>query len=159
MKEKSLLQELESKFPQLEGKAVIQRARRIFVDVPHDSFYEVFDFSVKNLGCTMLCTLTGIDEDVMLAVIYNLGRDDGILINLIVRVPKEAPILKSVSSYFPNAVLYERELVDLFGMKVEGLPEGYRYPLPDNWPEGQFPLRKDWKQNHDNAGKEVQSDV
>jgi Ni,Fe-hydrogenase III component G len=28
---------------------------------------------------------------------------------------------------------------------VTGLPEGSRYPLPDNWPEGQYPLRKDWK--------------
>jgi Ni,Fe-hydrogenase III component G len=34
--------------------------------------------------------------------------------------------------------------MDLLGIKVEGLPEGRRYPLPDNWPQGQYPLRKDW---------------
>jgi Ni,Fe-hydrogenase III component G len=28
---------------------------------------------------------------------------------------------------------------------VEGLPAGNRYPLTDDWPADQFPLRKDWK--------------
>ena len=35
----------------------------------------------------------------------------------------------------------------MFGIKVEGLPEGERYPLPDGWPEGQYPLRKDWNKD------------
>ncbi|MDD5432403.1 MAG: NADH-quinone oxidoreductase subunit C, partial [Candidatus Omnitrophica bacterium] len=52
---------------------------------------------------------------------------------------------KSVISYFPGAEIYEREVVDLFGAKVEGLPPGNRYPLTDDWPTDQFPLRKDWK--------------
>jgi len=39
--------------------------------------------------------------------------------------------------------------MDLFGAKVEGLPEGPRYPLPDDWPKNQFPLRKDWKPDSD----------
>jgi Ni,Fe-hydrogenase III component G len=32
----------------------------------------------------------------------------------------------------------------MLGVNVEGLPEGKRYPLPDDWPDGQYPLRKDW---------------
>ena len=47
---------------------------------------------------------------------------------------------------FPAAEIYERELIDLLGAKVAGLPEGKRYPLPDDWPAGEYPLRKDWKQ-------------
>jgi Ni,Fe-hydrogenase III component G len=46
---------------------------------------------------------------------------------------------------FVGAEIYERELVDLLGVKVEGLPSGNRYPLMDDWPKDQFPLRKDWK--------------
>ena len=46
---------------------------------------------------------------------------------------------------FSNAEYYEKELVDLLGFRVEGLPPGPRYPLPDDWPEGQYPLRKEWK--------------
>ena len=67
------------------------------------------------------------------------------MLNLKTTVPKDKPVIKTVTDYFKQAVLYERELEDLLGMKVEGLPEGRRYPLPDNWPVGDHPLRKDWK--------------
>ena len=60
-------------------------------------------------------------------------------------VPKDEPVLQTVTGYFPAAELYEREMVDLLGMQVQGLPPGTRYPLPDGWPAGQYPLRKDWK--------------
>jgi hypothetical protein len=29
---------------------------------------------------------------------------------------------------------------------VEGLVPGVRYPLPEDWPQGDHPLLKDWKQ-------------
>jgi membrane-bound hydrogenase subunit beta len=35
--------------------------------------------------------------------------------------------------------------MDLLGIQVEGIPPGRHYPLPEGWPEGQYPLRKDWK--------------
>ena len=35
----------------------------------------------------------------------------------------------------------------MLGIKVEGLVPGRRYPLPDDWPKGQYPLRKDWDQS------------
>ncbi len=54
-------------------------------------------------------------------------------------------MLKTITDYFSSAEIYERELVDLLGVRVEGLKEGKRYPLPDDWPAGQYPLRKDWK--------------
>jgi Ni,Fe-hydrogenase III component G len=60
--------------------------------------------------------------------------------------PKSNPVIKTITNYFPAAHIYERELEDMFGAKVEGLTPGHRYPLPDGWPVGQYPLRKDWKQ-------------
>ncbi|MDD5594820.1 MAG: NADH-quinone oxidoreductase subunit C, partial [Candidatus Omnitrophica bacterium] len=65
--------------------------------------------------------------------------------NLKVSVPKENPVIKSIIGIFPGAEIYERELIDLFGAKVEGLPEGNRYPLTDDWPKDEYPLRKDWR--------------
>ncbi len=62
-----------------------------------------------------------------------------------VRVPRGKPALQTVTGRFPGGADYERELVDLLGFEVTGLPPGRRYPLPDDWPVDQKPLRKDWQ--------------
>jgi Ni,Fe-hydrogenase III component G len=144
-KEEEIQQELVKNFNFLEGKIRIQKVRRIFVDVPTDKFEEVLKFLMNKIAFNILCTMTGLDEGITLGFIYHLARKDGIVINVKISVPKDNPKIKTIIDYFPAAVIYEREVVDLFGAKVEGLPEGSRYPLPDGWPEGQYPLRKDWK--------------
>jgi Ni,Fe-hydrogenase III component G len=56
------------------------------------------------------------------------------------------PVFKSITDSFANAEIYEREIMDLLGATVEGLAPSFRYPLTDDWPSDQFPLRKSWKQ-------------
>ncbi|MGB9006057.1 MAG: NADH-quinone oxidoreductase subunit C, partial [Candidatus Aminicenantales bacterium] len=55
------------------------------------------------------------------------------------------PHLPSICSVIPGAVFYERELQDMFGIVVDNIPDPRRLVLPDDWPEQNFPLRKDWK--------------
>lgn len=142
--EENILADLGAKFAFLQGKMRIARARRIFIDVPVEHFWEVFKHLYADLKFTGLTTITGMDQGANLAAMYHLARESGILMNMSVAVPKERPVLQTITSYFPAADCYERELIDLLGMVVEGLPEGARYPLPDGWPKGQYPLRKDW---------------
>jgi Ni,Fe-hydrogenase III component G len=143
--EENITQQLLTKFSYLQDKIKIQRPRRILFEVDYQNFPQVFDYVVRELNFSHLCTITGLDEQDKLSFIYHLAKDSGILLNLKTSVPKENPVLKTVINYFSGAEIYERELVDLFGVKVEGLPEGNRYPLTDDWPKDKFPLRKDWK--------------
>lgn len=144
--EENLKKELMERFAFLgENDVRIQRPGRIFVEVKIEKFAEVFDYAVRQMKFSHLCTITGFDEKESLAFMYHLTQGPGPLINIKTSVPKGNPVIKSVTPYFPGADCYERELVDLFGAKVEGLSSGYRYPLPDDWPEGQHPLLKDWK--------------
>jgi len=138
-------QELAAKFPFMADTIVIKRERRIFAEVPADRFMQVFSHAATSMGFTHLCTMTGLDEGENLAFVYHLARPDGTLLNLKLAVPKTAPVIKTVTHLFPGGIMYEREVVDILGVRVEGLPPGKRYPLPDNWPAGQYPLRKDWK--------------
>jgi membrane-bound hydrogenase subunit beta len=137
-------QELINNFDFPEGSIKLPKERRIFVDVSMDKFEEVLKFLMDKIHFDTLCTITGLDYGDSLGVIYHLTRQDGIVINVKTGVPKDNPVVKTIMDYFPAAEFYERELVDLLGAKVEGLPEGSRYPLPDGWPDGQYPLRKDW---------------
>lgn len=153
--EEKIKRQLIERFKYLTDKIAVQRIRRIFADVPADSFVEVFDYAVDKLGFVILATITGLDEGPTLGAIYHLARESGIILNLHISVPKDKPVIKTISARFPAADAYERELVDLLGMQVEGLPVGNRYPLPDNWPAGQYPLRKDWSPEQAAAKKEV----
>jgi len=123
------------------------RDRRIFVDLEQGSFRPVFEHAVNDLGFKFLSAITGLDEGASFGVIYHMSGRGGIALNLKFNFPKDNPSIKTVTDYFMAADIYERELIDLFGIKVEGLPEGRHYPLPDDWPKGQYPLRKDWRQN------------
>lgn len=136
---------LEARLPFLAGKVTAPRARRLFTEAPAGALLELVEVLVSELGFDRLSAITGLDDRTALAVLYSLSRPDGTVLSVKVSVPRDAPVLPSVTGRFPGAANYERELVDLLGFAVEGLPPGKRYPLPDDWPEDQKPLRKDWK--------------
>jgi Ni,Fe-hydrogenase III component G len=144
-KEEEIRQGLIENFNIAEEKAWVPKLKRVFVEANIEDFKKVLEYLMKDNNFDTLCTITGLDYGESIGMIYHLTRQDGIVVNLKTSVPKENPVIQSIINYFPAAELYEREVVDLLGARVEGLPEGSRYPLPDGWPEGQYPLRKDWK--------------
>ena len=145
-REEDVKQSLIKQFNLPEETIRIPRPRRIFLEIDREKFKEVFDFAVKELKFAILLTITGLDEQDRFSIIYHLAQESGAILNIKTSIPRDNPTLKTITPDFSNADIYERELADLFGIKVEGLPPGNRYPLPDTWPENQYPLRKDWKQ-------------
>lgn len=143
--EEKIKKELSDRFGFSTEQISIVRERRISIEVPYDQFRRVFEHAVNGMEFRHLCTITGLDEGDTLAFIYHLARANGAILSLKTRVPKANPVLQTILDIFPGGLIYERELVDLLGVRVEGLPEGNRYPLPEGWPDGQYPLRKDWK--------------
>jgi NADH-quinone oxidoreductase subunit C len=63
-------------------------------------------------------------------------------VRLKVRLSGEMPALESVTSVWPGANYFEREVFDLFGVRFSGHPYLRRLLMPENW-EG-YPLRKDY---------------
>lgn len=142
--EQAVQSELVAKFPFLQDKIRVARERRLWAQMQGENFAAVFE-AAQAMGFTYLATITGLDEGDNLTAVYHMARPTGMMLSLRVSVPKSNPVLESICRRFPAAECYERELVDLLGMKVQGLPQGPRYPLPDGWPDGQYPLRKDWR--------------
>jgi NADH-quinone oxidoreductase subunit C len=70
-------------------------------------------------------------ERIRLRVLLNDTNQDG-----------EAPSVESITSIWPAANFYEREVFDLFGIRFEGHPDLRRIMMPDEW-QG-HPLRKDY---------------
>ncbi len=152
--ENKIMEELTGKFDYLKGAVTVKRERRIFADVPADKIGDVFDYVVKNMQFLNLSAITGLDENSVFGIVYHLNKKGKTVLSLKITVPRENPAINTVTGYFPSADAYERELIDLLGIKVEGLSQGHHYPLPDNWPAGEYPLRKDWKESACDAPKE-----
>ena len=141
---RALAADLQAKFSLREGAITVQRATRLWVEVDRGIFEPVFDFLVKGAGFSILCTITGLDLGEDLGLIYHLARDGGIMANVKTRVPK-AQSMRTVTPWFPGAAIYESEVEDLLGARFDGKPEMPRYPLPEDWPQGDHPLLKNWK--------------
>jgi len=63
-------------------------------------------------------------------------------VRLKVRLSGDNPAVESVTSVWPAANFFEREVFDLFGIRFTGHPYLRRIQMPENW-EG-YPLRKDY---------------
>lgn len=142
--EQELSAELVAAFPELEGKVRVQRERRVWAEVEYASFRKIFEAVVKDMGFSILCIITGLDEGENLGFIYHVADLGGTVLNLHTLSRKDGPGIATISDLFPAAHIYERELSDLFGATIDGLAPGNRYPLPDGWPEGQHPLLKNF---------------
>jgi NADH-quinone oxidoreductase subunit C len=63
-------------------------------------------------------------------------------VRLKVRLNSSNPVVESLTSIWPGANFFEREVFDLFGVRFSGHPYLRRILMPEDW-EG-YPLRKDY---------------
>jgi len=76
--------------------------------------------------------------------IFSLDKEK-IFVILRASVPEGRETIAAITPEVPAAAWAEREMQDLLGVKAEGHPDPRRLVLPDGWPEGVYPLRKDVK--------------
>ena len=122
----------------------IPRPRRIFIQVAENAFRKAIRYITEKMDFTHISTITGVDMREEIEVIYHLNRDGKIELSLKVRVPKDEPVLPTISDLMPGAILYEREVHDLLGVTFENHPDLSPLVLPEEWPHGVYPLRKEW---------------
>ncbi|HID25088.1 MAG TPA: NADH-quinone oxidoreductase subunit C [Thermoplasmata archaeon] len=97
-----------------------------------------------------LAIISGNDLGKTIELIYHLTIYYGspfqeILINISVELPKEKPTIPTITDIIPGALITEREKQEMLGVKIEGIPDTRRIFLPDDFPEGVYPWRKDEK--------------
>lgn len=99
---------------------------------------------VKRLG--YLSAIVGLDlgEAVNeIEVVYYFCPESAV-IALRIRVPRQGGSLPSLHEIIPSAEVFERELREMFGIEITGMQTAEHLYLPDDWPDGVYPLRKDF---------------
>ena len=72
--------------------------------------------------------------------LFSIPKKDRV--RLKVRLDGSSPVIESLTSVWPGANYFEREIFDLFGVRFTGHPYLRRLLMPEDW-EG-YPLRKDY---------------
>jgi ech hydrogenase subunit E len=93
-----------------------------------------------------LTSITGLDPGIdtgEIEVIYHFRRRAAV-VGLRLRTPRDSASVPTICGIIPSASLFEREVREMFGLTVVGTPHPRKLLLPDDWPEGVFPLRKDF---------------
>ncbi len=60
-------------------------------------------------------------------------------------LPYSRATIPTVCDMIPSATLYERELMEMFGVIVENTPNPDKLLLPDDWPDSVYPMRKSYQ--------------
>jgi len=77
--------------------------------------------------------------------IYYGERFKEISINLTTCLPKENLRIPTITDLIPGAQTAEREIIEMFGIKVEGLPDSPNLFLPKDFAKDTYPFRRDEK--------------
>jgi len=138
---------LRAKFGQAILEESWQKSDQVTLTVDRNYLPEAVEMTYYQQG-GWLSSVVGSDERSIngnFAVYYVLSMEKTEKSWVVIKtlVPPYDPEFPSVTAKVPAAVWYERDVRDLFGLNPVGIPDARRLTLPDDWPEGVHPLRKD----------------
>ncbi len=122
---------------------------RLDIYLPAERIVEAVRAMV-NAGGWHLSAITGLDvpqsagSEGSIEILYHFCQGAAV-VTLRIMVPYGLPEAPSICSVIPAATLYERELIEMFGVILDGTPVRDRLLLPDDWPDWVYPLRKSFK--------------
>jgi len=118
--------------------------RRIFLKVDKKDLVEAVQRLKQGLDYNFLSTISGLDKGEVFEVLYHFTNEFAVL-TVRTTTSRNDPKIPTITGVIPGAILYERELQDMFGLVIENIPDPRPLVLPDDWPANVYPLRKDWK--------------
>ena len=140
------LNQIKEKFGSALLRADLPDDRHLFAFVERTAIKALCKYLFRDLDARYIISI-GVDDRPFsgaFLVAHNFSFDkDHVLCSFLVSVPPDDPKIDSITNEVPAASWAEREMRDLVGIE----PIGHCYPkrlvLPDGWPNGLYPLRKD----------------
>jgi len=150
--ENEIVDALKKKFGDKLLQAEVQQERRITAKVADPDQLEVFSYAMEKWNAWHLIAISSIDKpDGVIAAVYHFDIRPpfegvtAITLNLEVDcADRKDAKLTSACSVIPGAEFFEREAHDLMGIVFVDNPNLERLILPDDFPDGVYPLRKDF---------------
>jgi len=140
-----LIEKVHGRFGDRILKTEKRSAKRVYVDIYPKDIVDVTRFLFKDLGLRFNIA-SGVDDFDGLEILYHFSCDPS---NFVVTVralikDKENPHIDTITTVTRAAWWIEREIHELFGVEFDGNRDLRPLLLPDDWPKGVYPLRKNF---------------
>lgn len=123
----------------------VRSSRRAFVHVGPRDVLDIARLMFETLGARLL-TATGVDTPTAMELLYHWALDGlGFVITVRIHLHREHPEIDSIAAICPAAEWIEREIWELLGVQFRNHPDPRHLLLGDDWPEGKYPLRRDYE--------------
>lgn len=120
-------------------------AMRVFIALAPDDVPEISHLMLDELEARFQVA-TGVDTPAAIEVMYHWALDSiGCLVTLRTRLDRLDPEIESIAPFCRAAEWIEREMWELLGIRFRNHPDMRHLLLADDWPEGQYPLRRDYR--------------
>ncbi len=151
MTREEILKDLRERFKEDIVDFFDKSPKRIYIEIKPESIVKVANYIFKDLGARFNIA-SGVDVRYHMEILYHFTIEEiNLLISLRVKLPKSNLEIDSLSSTIEATNWIEREIHELLGINFKGHPDLRRLLLSDQWPEGVYPLRHDYKEWDKNA--------
>ncbi len=151
MTREEVLCDLRKKFKDDIVEILDKCSKKVYIEIKQESLVKVASYIFKDLKARFN-TASGVDMRNHMEILYHfLIEDINLLISLRVKLQKPKLEIDSLVPVFEGANWIEREMHEILGINFKGHPDLKRLLLPDDWPDGIYPLRRDYKEWDKNA--------
>ena len=119
---------------------------RVYIEIKPDALVPMTLYISRDVGARFNIA-SGVDTRQCFEILYHFTVEEiNLLISLRIKLSKENPVIDALAPYFEGANWIEREMHEMFGIDFKGHPDLSRLLLPDEWPEGVYPLRREYQE-------------
>ena len=146
MNKKKVLKDIKGRFKKDIVDVFDKSMARVYIEIKPESIVKVASYIFKDLGARFNIA-SGVDAREHIEILYHFTIEDiNLVISLRVKLPKSKLEIDSLAPSFEAANWIEREIHELLGINFKGHPDLRKLLLSDDWPEGVYPLRRDYKE-------------
>ena len=139
------MKDIKEKFPRIINAKLIN-TKRLMIYIPKEALLKVTEYLFKDLGYRYII-VSAMDSKEGYEIIYHYSDDStGWIMNLNVIIPHDKPEVESITPVVYGAEWIEREIMDLLGITFLNHPKPERFLFAESWPEGEYPFRREQKQ-------------
>jgi len=146
MNREELLNSIKTKFKGSIKDYSDKSEKRVYIEVDPKDIKEVTKYLFVDLEARFNIA-SGMDTKFHIEILYHFTIERlNLLISFRVKLNRDKPRIDSITSIIKGAEWIEREMHELIGIDFTGHPNLERLLLSDDWPEGVYPLRQDYKE-------------